>query len=70
MDRLACRVQNGFAYISAAFAKMVGRLGSGGTVPHVPTFDLSGMGLLGELNFLHGSSRLQGQMSRSKVGGA
>lgn len=33
MDRLACRVQNGFAYISAAFAKMVGRLGSGGTVP-------------------------------------
>lgn len=58
------------AYIPAAFAEMVGRPGSAGTVPHGPTFHLSGMVALGESNFLHGSFRLQGQMSRSRVGGA
>lgn len=58
------------AYISAAFAEMVGRPGSAGTVPHGPTFHLSDMVALGESNFLHRSSRLQGQMSRSRVEGA
>lgn len=41
------------AYISAAFAEMVGRPGSAGTVPHGPTFHLSDMVALGESNFLH-----------------
>lgn len=65
-----CRVQDDFAYISAAFAKLVGKLGSVGSVPGVPGFDLSSTTALEESNPSHGNSGIQGQMSMGKVGGA